>query len=105
MGWFLFFLLLIAIALGVAGTVIKVTAVIVLTILASIAALILLTVLAVRFGWWRFNRNLERHSVNASATPRNTHGRFVSTSSARSPMPVGTASAQFTTRRVSPRRR
>lgn len=60
MGWFLFVLLVLAVAFGVAGAVLKATAFIVLTILATIAVLILLVSLAIRYGWWRFTRDLER---------------------------------------------
>lgn len=60
MGWFLFALLLLAVAFGVAGAVIKATAFIVLTILATVAVLVLAAVLAFRYAWWRAIRDLER---------------------------------------------
>jgi membrane protein YdbS with pleckstrin-like domain len=59
MGWFLFVLLLLAVAFGVAGAVVKAAAFIVLTVLATIAVLALLAALAIRYGWWRFTRDLE----------------------------------------------
>jgi hypothetical protein len=64
-GWFLLVLLLLAIAFGVAGAVVKATAFIVLTILATIAVLVLLATLAIRYGWWRATRDLR-----SSGTPR-----------------------------------
>jgi membrane protein implicated in regulation of membrane protease activity len=59
MGWFLLVLLLLAVAFGVAGAVVKATAFILLTILATIAVLVLLATLAVRYGWRRLRRDLE----------------------------------------------
>jgi hypothetical protein len=60
MGWLLFLILVLAVAFGVAGAVIKVTAIILLSILAAIATLILLVVLTVRYGWWRATREMDR---------------------------------------------
>lgn len=62
MGWFLVLLLVLAVAFGVAGAVLKATVLIVLTILATISVLGVLTTLAIRYGWWRFTRDLERHT-------------------------------------------
>lgn len=62
MGWFLFLLLVLAVAFGVAGAVLKATVFIVLTILATIAVLGVLAMLAIRYGWWRFTRDLERRT-------------------------------------------
>ena len=60
MGWFLLVLVLIALAFGVLGVVIKATVVIVLTILFTIAALVMLAVLAFRYQANRVRRELER---------------------------------------------
>jgi hypothetical protein len=62
MGWFLFVLLVLAVAFGIAGAVLKAAVFIVLTILATIALLGVLATLAIRFGWWRFTRDLQRRS-------------------------------------------
>jgi len=64
MGWFLLFLVLIALAFGVLGVVIKATVIIVLTILFTIAALVLLAVLAFRHQANRVRRELERRFPN-----------------------------------------
>jgi hypothetical protein len=42
--------------------VLKAAVFIVLTILATIALLGVLATLAIRFGWWRFTRDLQRRS-------------------------------------------
>lgn len=60
MGWLLLLLVLIALAFGVLGVVIKATVVIVLTILFTIAALVILGVFAFRHQANRFRRDLER---------------------------------------------
>jgi len=60
MGWFLLILILLAAAFGVLGAVIKATAFVVLTILLTIAVLITLGVLAVKYGWWKANKRLDR---------------------------------------------
>lgn len=60
MGWFLLILVLLAAAFGVLGAVIKVTAVIVFSILLTIAVLITLGVLAVKYGWWKTNKEAGR---------------------------------------------
>jgi uncharacterized membrane protein (DUF485 family) len=66
MGWFLLILVLLAAAFGVLGAVIKVTAVVVFSILFTIAVLITLGVLAVKYGWWKTNKEIERRL----STPR-----------------------------------
>lgn len=77
MGWFLFVLLVLAVAFGVAGAVLKATAFIVLTILATIAVLVLLVSLAVRYGWWRFTRDLERRAQpDGGRLPRGRDDRY-----------------------------
>ena len=60
MGWLLLILVLLAAAFGVLGAVIKATAFIILTILLTIAVLITLGVLAVRYGWWKANKEIDR---------------------------------------------
>jgi hypothetical protein len=60
MGWFLLFLVLIALAFGVLGVVIKATVIIVLTILFTIAALVVLAILGFRYQANRARRELER---------------------------------------------
>jgi hypothetical protein len=62
MGWFLLLLVLVALAFGVLGIVIKATIVIVLTILFTIAALVMLAVLAFRHQANKFRRELERRN-------------------------------------------
>jgi heme A synthase len=62
MGWFLLLLVLVALAFGVLGIVIKATIVIVLTILFTIAALVMLSVLAFRHQANKFRRELERRN-------------------------------------------
>jgi len=60
MGWFLLVLVLVALAFGVLGVVIKATVVIVLTILFTVAALVMLAVLTFRYQANRVRRELER---------------------------------------------
>lgn len=60
MGWFLLILVLLAAAFGVLGAVVKVTAVLVFSILLTIAVLIALSVLAVKYGWWKASKEVER---------------------------------------------
>jgi hypothetical protein len=60
MGWVLLLLVLLAAAFGVLGAVIEATVFVVLTILLTVAVLITLGVLAVRYGWWKANRELNR---------------------------------------------
>jgi hypothetical protein len=62
MGWFLLLLVLVALAFGVLGIVIKATIVIVLTILFTIAALVMLAVLAFRHQANKVRRELERRN-------------------------------------------
>jgi hypothetical protein len=59
-GWFLLFLVLVALAFGVLGAVIKATVFIVLTILFVIMALTTIAVLAFRHQANRFRRDFER---------------------------------------------
>ena len=59
MGWLLLLLVLVALAFGVLGVVIKATVVIVLTILFTIAAFVMLGVLAFRHQANKFRRELE----------------------------------------------
>ena len=60
MGWFLLILVILAAAFGVLGAVIKATAFVVLTIMLTITVLITLGILAVRYGWWKANREIDR---------------------------------------------
>ena len=60
MGWFLLFLVLVAVAFGVLGAVIKATVVLVLTILFTLAALIAIGVFAVRHQANKFRREFDR---------------------------------------------
>lgn len=60
MAWLLLILVLLAAAFGVLGAVVKATAFIILTILLTIAVLITLGVLAVRYGWWKANKEIDR---------------------------------------------
>jgi uncharacterized membrane protein len=52
-------LVLLVAAFGVLGAVIKVTAVVVFSILLTIATLITLGVLAVKYGWWKANKQVD----------------------------------------------
>ena len=60
MGWFILFLVLVAVAFGVLGAVIKATVILVLTILFTIAALMAIAVFAFRHQANRFRRDFER---------------------------------------------
>ena len=60
MGWFLLIVVLLGAAFGVLEFVVKATAIVVLTILLTIAVLGLVAVLAIRYGWWRLNRDVDR---------------------------------------------
>jgi Flp pilus assembly protein TadB len=60
MGWFVLFLVLVAVAFGVLGAVIKATVFIVLTILFTLVALTLIAVFAFRHQANRFRRDFER---------------------------------------------
>jgi peptidoglycan/LPS O-acetylase OafA/YrhL len=53
MGWFLLILVLLAAAFGVLGVVLKITAILVFTIVLS-------TVILVALGWWFFKRQARR---------------------------------------------
>jgi hypothetical protein len=70
MAWLLLILVLLAAAFGVLGAVIKATAFIILTILLTIAVLITLGVLAVRYGWWKANKEIERRLPTAGRDDR-----------------------------------
>ena len=65
MGWFLLFLVLIAIAFGVLSAVIKAVVFLVLTILFTIAALVGIAVLGMRHAGKRWQRDLERRFPSA----------------------------------------
>ena len=60
MGWFLLFLVLVAIAFGVLGAVIKATVFLVLTILFTLAALIAIGLFAVRHQANKLRREFDR---------------------------------------------
>lgn len=60
MGWFILFLVLVAVAFGVLGAVIKATVFIVLTILFTLVALTAIAVLAFRHQANKFQREFER---------------------------------------------
>jgi Flp pilus assembly protein TadB len=60
MGWLLLFLVLVAVAFGVLGVVIKATVIIVLTVLFTIAALIAIAIFALRHQANRFRRDFEQ---------------------------------------------
>ena len=61
MGWFLLFLVLVALAFGVLGAVIKATVFLVLTLLFTIATFGVLAMLVFRHQAAKFRRQLERH--------------------------------------------
>ncbi len=61
MGWVLFLLVLVAAAFGVLGAVLKATVFLVLTILFTIAALVAIAMLFVRYQARKIRRELERH--------------------------------------------
>lgn len=60
MGWFILFLVLVAVAFGVLGAVIKATVVLVLTILFTLLALVAIAILAFRHQANKFRREIER---------------------------------------------
>lgn len=60
MGWFILFLVLVAVAFGVLGTVIKATVILVLTILFTLAALTAIGVFAFRHQANKVRRDYER---------------------------------------------
>ncbi|MBI3648714.1 MAG: hypothetical protein HY240_08200 [Actinobacteria bacterium] len=60
MGWFLLLLVLIAVAFGILGAVIKATVFVVLTILFTITTLVVLAALAFRHQANKLRRQLER---------------------------------------------
>ncbi|HEV8563345.1 MAG TPA: hypothetical protein VGR41_00350 [Actinomycetota bacterium] len=60
MGWFILFLVLVAVAFGVLGAVIKATVFLVLTVLFTIVALTAIAVFALRHQANKFRREYER---------------------------------------------
>lgn len=60
MGWLILILVLLAAAFGVLSAVIKVTAIVVFSILLTIAVVITLGVLALRYGWWKATKEMDR---------------------------------------------
>jgi hypothetical protein len=60
MGWFILFLVLVAVAFGVLGAVIKATVILVLTILFTLAALTTIAVFAFRHQANKFRREFDR---------------------------------------------
>jgi hypothetical protein len=60
MGWFILFLVLVAVAFGVLGAVIKATVFLVLTVLFTLVALTAIAVFAFRHQANKFRRDYER---------------------------------------------